>query len=204
MRLFHRIACCLALGLGALAPTLNAEAATLGTADFRPGQTIGVGLAGLSYDFAFPRVDLGASLSTNNWSSPAQGRMLIGTRGLVRFLEQRDLSAALVGGVLFDPGFAGDRSYLVPDLGLGVAYRFNLAGFPLALRFNVTLTVDQGQTQPYPVPVSPEGTITQPRGNVLQRLTTGPNTMVGLAYMPTDNMEITVGGGTLVGVRFTY
>lgn len=198
------IASSLAAAAFALAP-LAAQAETIANADFRPGQTIGVGIAGLSYDYAFPRVSLGGSLSTSNWLSPGNGRMQLGARGLVRFLDQQNLSAAVVGGVLFDPGTPGDRSYLVPDLGLGVGYRFTLGGLPLALRFNVTLTVDQGQNAPpYATSISPDVTVTQPRGTVLQRLTTGPNTMLALAYQPTDNLEITLGGGTLVGVRFTY
>jgi hypothetical protein len=125
---------------------------------------------------------------------------------MVRFLQQQNLSAAVVGGVVFDPGQVGGRSYMVPDLGIGVGYRFTLWNLPLALRFNVTLTAEQGQNNPYygPVPMPTDPSMVPPRGNFLQRLAIGPNTMVGLAYTPSENLEVTVGAGTLVGVRFTY
>lgn len=198
-------ACLLATGVCALSAP-GALAATLPTADFRPGHTMGVGLAGLSYDYGFSGVSLGASVASANYNNLSNPQIRLGTRAMVRFLQQQDLSAAVVGGVVFDPGYVGGRSYLVPDLGIGVGYRFTLWNLPLALRFNVTLTAEQGQNNPYygPQPMPTDPNMVPPRGNFLQRLAIGPNTMVGLAYMPSENLEVTVGAGTLIGVRFTY
>jgi hypothetical protein len=195
----------LAAGAIALAGALPAQAATLPSADFKPGQTMGLGLAGLSYDYAFPRVSLGASLASSNAWSPNLTHMQLGARAAYRFLQSDGLTAAVVGGVVFDPGQPGGRSYLIPDLGLGAAYRFQVGAFPLSVRFNFTLTADQGQASaPYAqYPVDPNAPQV-PTGNFLQRLTAGPNTMIGLAYQPSDNVEVTVGSGTLVGVRFSF
>lgn len=199
-------ACLIAAGAFTLATASGAQAATLPSADFQPGQTMGIGMAGLSYDYAFPNFSLGASLASSNYTNLSNAHITLGTRAAMRFLEQQGLSAAVVGGVAFDPGQPGGRSYLIPDLGVGVGYRFSLWSLPLALRFNVTLTAEQGQNTPYygPQPIPTDPSMVAPRGNFLQRLAIGPNTMVGLAYRPSENMEVTVGAGTLVGVRFTY
>ncbi|MFN3429348.1 MAG: hypothetical protein ACK46X_05290 [Candidatus Sericytochromatia bacterium] len=194
----------LAAGALGLTLALPAQAATLPSADFKPGQTMGLGLAGLSYDYAFPRVSLGASLAATNPWSPNFAHMQLGARAAYRFLQADGLSAGVIGGVVFDPGQPGGRSYMIPDVGLGAAYRFTLFTLPLSVRFNFTLTADQGQASaPYAqYPVDPNSV--QPRGNFLQRLTAGPNTMIGLAYQPSDTVEVTLGSGTLVGVRFSF
>lgn len=200
----QRLFSLLAAGALGLAFALPAQAATLPSADFKPGQTMGLGLAGLSYDYAFPRVSLGASLAASNAWSPNFTHMQLGARAAYRFLQADGLSAAVIGGVTFDPGQPGGRSYLIPDVGLGAAYRFNLAAFPFSVRFNFTLTADQGQaTAPYAqYPIDPNAV--QARGNFLQRLTAGPNTMIGFAYHPSDSVEVTLGSGTLVGVRVNF
>jgi hypothetical protein len=196
------------LALAAL-PATPAAAATAPVADFHAGQTLGIGLAGASWDYGLGRLAVGGTIGTPaGFGTPSTSRIKAGTRAAWRFLDAEDIQVATLVGLEFDPGYVGGRSYLVPDLGLGVAYHFRWSGVPLAVRFNVTLTVDQGQqtgAYPMPIPSTPDGGLDlTPRGNVFQRLTLGPNTMLGAGLTAMDRYELTLGGGTLVGLRIRY
>lgn len=194
----------------AFAPALPAAAATAPIADFQPGQTLGIGLAGVSWDYGIGRGSLGAQIGNpSGLTGGFNNRIKAGARGMWRFLEAQDIHVASLVGLEFDPGFPGGRSYLVPDVGLAVAYRFKWGDLPLAARFNVSLTVDQGQQQgngPVPAMYDPDGGVVDvtPVGNVFQRLILGPNTMIGVGLTAMDRYELTLGGGTLVGLRIRY
>lgn len=193
----------------ALAWAAPAQAATAPVADFRGGQTLGIGLAGVSWDYGWNRVALGAQIGNPSaWGASYNSRIKAGTRVMYRFLDAQDIKVASLAGLEFDPGYPGGRSYLVPDVGLGVAYTFRLNDVPITARFNVSLTVDQGQqsgAMPTPAIYSPDGAVDlTPRGNVFQRLTLGPNTMIGVGLTAMERYELTIGGGTLVGLRIHY
>ena len=176
-------------------------------ADFDEGQTLGIGFAGAAWDYGFSRASLGAYVGNPTaWGGSWNSRIKAGTRAQWRFLDDTDLKLASILGAEYDPGPVGGRSYLVPDLGIGVAYRFTWNDLPLVVRFNVSLTVDQGQADAYPLPVASSGLglSEPPRGNVFQRLTFGPSTMIGVGFAATDRYELTLGGGTLVGLRIHY
>jgi hypothetical protein len=200
----------LALPVWLAVSVVPAEATTMAAADFRPGSTLGLGLAGCAYDYAWQQFDLGTTLTADLSQSVSFGHLVLGTRGLWRFLDRPEFVAALIGGVQLDPGQSGGRSYVVPDVGLGVAYRTSYNGVPLAFRLNLTVTVDQGQSlvvQPVATPITyNQGFVDVPaaRPNLLQRLTLGPNANLGLGVAVGDRLELTLGGGTLAGLRYHY
>ncbi|MEB3329970.1 MAG: hypothetical protein VKQ33_12120 [Candidatus Sericytochromatia bacterium] len=182
-----------------------AVASTSPVADLQPGQTLAVGLSGVSWDHAWTGSSIGLELR-NTAPLPGSGsRFLAGARGTLGVVAIDRLRVAAVGGVQLDPGLPGGRAYLLPDLGLGASYGFTLWQWSFALRFNVTLTLDQGQGGGGTVPLA-EGSMPYPipTGNLFQRLTLGPNTMLGVAFAPSDRYELTLGGGTLVGLRVRY
>lgn len=193
------------------APLLAAQPALAGTApvaDFDPGQQLGIGLAGVSWDYGFQRLAIGGRIGNPNaWGGGGDGRIKPATRAALRFIDDGDLKIASLLGLEFDPGPVGGRAYLVPDLGLGVTYHFAWNGVGLNARFNVSLTVDQGQMLNQYGP-SPDDTTSvaapAPQGNLFQRLMLGPNTMVGIGLDATDRYELTLGGGTLLGLRVRY
>ena len=117
-------------------------------------------------------------------------------RALGRFYQENGLSAALLGAVTFNPGQPGSRATLRPDLGLSVGYDFREFDFPFALRLNLTLAVNDARVgsieDPQPVP------------NFFQRLGFGPSTSFEVAWMPTENFELTTGGGTILGMRLKF
>lgn len=191
---------------GALACTPAAYAVTAPIADAPKGHMLGVGLAGLSWDYGWPHHALGLEIhNTGLFPTEAQDRFLLSSRGIWRLGGSANFAVSALGGIQLDPGLPGNRAYLIPDAGLGVSYRLKVGVIPLALRFNVTLTLDQGQNgRSYPVYGNLEGISPPVTGNLLQRLTLGPNTALGLALRPDDNYELTVGGGTLVGLRLRY
>jgi hypothetical protein len=183
-----------------------AQASTAPVADPPQGQVLGVGLSGISWDYGWARHSLGFELrSTNTLPTGSGDRFLIGSRGTWRLADSPDLNVAALVGFQLDPGVPGSRAYLIPDVGLGVAYRFFVGPVPLGLRFNVTLTLNQGQTGGvFPIHPSPDPYPLPPTGNLLQRLTLGPNTTLGLVLRAHDRYEITLGGGTLIGLRVQY
>lgn len=194
--------CALALLPPAAAP---ASAAIQRSADFSQGQTVGLGLYGLSYDYGIGFFSAGlsaqspASLSLGN---PLNSPLKPGLRLAARFFELEGLSAAVIGGLLFDPGRSGERAYLTPDLGMGIAYDFRKFNFPFALRMNLTLALSDSRNSPI-VPVYGDDYVA-PAGNFFQRLSFGPQTSFELAWLPTDQLEVTLGGGTLLGMRMKF
>lgn len=204
LRLILRVLGLAGISSMALAPA--AHAVTEPFADVRPGQMLGVGLAGLSWDYGWQNHALGLAIrSTSPFPTGPQDRFLLGSRGVWKIGGTSDFSVAAVGGIQLDPGTPGNRAYLVPDAGLGVSYQVKVGDLSLALRFNVTLTLDQGQNSGVmPYPIYPDSYPAPVSGNLLQRLTLGPNTMLSVALRPEDRYEITVGGHTLLGLRLRY
>ncbi|MDB5099186.1 MAG: hypothetical protein JWM80_3607 [Cyanobacteria bacterium RYN_339] len=193
--------------LGVLLAAMPAQASTMPSADLQPGHTLDVGYTGVGYDYAWNRFGLGGAI-LSDFMNPSTSQLRFGARGAARFIDDEAFKAAVIAGVLLDPGQRGARSYLVPDLGLGVAYHAKLGSLPFTLRLDVTLTVDQGQSSgAYPTPVASSGEfITSPsiQPNLLQRVIFGPNTNFGVGAQFGDRLEINVGGGTLVAVRYHY
>lgn len=194
----------LSLTLTALVLSTPALAATQRSADFSDGSAVGIGLFGLSYDYGLGPVSLGASIGTDLASSFSYGQPALkyNARLVWRVMEMDGLSGGVLAGLQYDPGRPGGRAYLNPDLGFSVAYDFRRFDSPFALRLNVTLGVGSASSNYYP---SSDGSVPDtPTANFFQRLTVGPNTSLELAYMPSDNMEITLGGGTWLGMRLKF
>ncbi|MEZ0368602.1 MAG: hypothetical protein ACAI44_05865 [Candidatus Sericytochromatia bacterium] len=187
------------LGAGLCAPS---HAAIQRSADFTEGQTIGLGLYGLSYDYGIGFFSAGLAIqsaSSSNLSNPFNNPLKPGLRLVGRIYQQEGLSASVLGGLLFDPGFSGDRPLLTPDLGLGIAYDFRqVFQMPFALRMNLTLGFSDGRNRYTPIDES------TPTPNFFQRLSFGPQTSLELAWIPTDHLEVTLGGGTLLGMRLKF
>lgn len=197
-----------ALLVGLAAPA--ALAATAPIADTPAGQNLAFGLSGVSWDLARDRWSAGLELRNTTPLPGSSNRFLGSVRGTTRIVDLPDLRISALGGVQLDPGQVGGRAYIVPDLGLGMAYHFRPWGVPFALRFNVTLTVEQGQSgggpMPTPMPYTPDGGagLGMVQGNWVQRLTLGPNTTASLSFAPNDRYELVLGGGTLIGLRVRY
>lgn len=186
----------LCLFTGALCANQSVEAAIQRSADFTQGHTVGVGMFGLSYDYGVGPFSIGSSVSSDAvYNMSYSARLRPGLRGMWRFMEMDGLSAGILAGIQFDPGTVGGRAYLTPDLGVGMAYNFRLVEIPMALRLNLTLALGNSNNTYYP-----ENT-DQPTPNMFQRLTIGPLSSMELAFMPTRNLEITLGGGTWLGMR---
>lgn len=185
-----------AIALGAATP---AFATTVPAADFKPGPTLAVGLPGLAYDHGFGNLSLGAAIGDTTMGL-VNSRIKLGVRGVYRLFSLEGLSTGVVAGIQYDPGEPTQRAYLLPDAGLSFAY--TLAGsVPMTLRLNMTVTVNQYDRFSY-ADVNPE--YVPPRGNILQRLAFGPNSTLGLGLQVSKHLELSLGGGTLVGMRLTY
>lgn len=199
-----------ALALVGLLPglwALPARAATAPIADPPVGQNLALGLSGVAWDLGREGWSAGVEVRNTTPLPGPNNRFLAGVRGTRRLVELQDLRIAAIAGVQLDPGQFGGRAYVVPDLGLGLAYHFRAWGVPCALRFNVTLAVDQSQGFGGPTPLyPPDGSVATaiPQGNWGQRLTLGPNTTGSLSFAPNDRYELVLGGGTLIGVRVRY
>lgn len=193
----------LALSLVISALSLQpAQAAIQRSADFSEGHSVGIGLYGLSYDYGIGFFSAGlvaSSAASFSLGNPFGQPIKPGLRLLGRFYQQDGLSAGVLGGLTFDPGNVGDRAYLTPDLGLGVAYDFKQFNVPVALRLNISVALGQSRSYSYYPGEDP-----QPQGNLFQRLMFGPNTSLELAWMPTDKLEVTLGGGTILGMRMKF
>jgi len=187
--------------LACLALTLPAQASVQRSADYEQGNTLGIGLYGMAYDYGWEFLSLGLAASsspTATFGNPLSDPIRLSTRLLGRFYQQDGLSAAALVGLQFDPGRPGTRAYLTPDLGVSVGYDFREFDAPFAVRLNISLALS-GQTQLfYP------GSEPAPVGNIFQRLAFGPNTSFEVAWLPSDNLEFTLGGGTLLGMRLKF
>ena len=189
-----------ALGALALLSTLApAQAAIQRSADFSEGHALGIGLYGIAYDYSMWGVSAGAYAVTKQYSSSLtpifEQSPELGLRLLARSYDKDGLSVGWVGGLHVSSrndysdvtqGYR-QRNILTPDLGLSVAYGFNLWEMPLALRMNLTL-----------------GFSLLERGDFFQRLKFGPQTGLELAWQPRQDLEVTVGGGTLLGMRLKF
>lgn len=194
---------CLSVSIGLLLVHPAAQAAIQRSADFSEGSTLGIGLYGLSYDYGIGGFSAGLNVSSSasygaNSYSPFNSPLRPSLRLMGRVYQQEGLSAGIFGGLFFDPGNVGERAYLVPDLGLGIAYDFKQFNVPLALRLNMSVALGdprRSYSNPEDSPVS---------ANFFQRLMMGPNTSLELAWLPTETLEVTLGGGTLVGMRMKF
>lgn len=186
-----------ALLLVALAAPAHAE--TIVGADETHGQTLGLGYAGLSYDYGFGGTSLGGALAVADVGQSTQ-RVELGVRALHGFYHDANVDAGVIGGVQYDPGTPGNHALLTPDLGLAVACRFVLRPFVVpkdwapafVLRASVTVA---------PWRNASPGTLAP---NLFQSFGLGPNTTLAIAYEVNRQFEISVGGGTLVGMQLRY
>ena len=178
--------------------TVPAQAAIQRSADFAEGQTLGIGLYGISYDYSAWNLSAGAYALSKQYGSnltPIFDQSPdLGLRFAARSYAQDGLSVGWIGGLhvssqnVYSAATGGyQRGALVPDLGMSVAYGFNLWELPLAFRLNLTL-----------------GFSLLERGDLLQRLQFGPQTGFELAWQPREDLELTVGGGTLLGMRLKF
>lgn len=181
-----------------LGGSLPAWAANQRSADFEAGHTLGVGLYGLSYDYGWGPISAGATAVTPYQSiySPLNAPLNLGARVLGRFYQENGLSAGVLGALTFHPGQPGTRASLTPDLGLSVGYDFRPFDFPFALRLNLTLAIQDARITSIDSPT--------PAPNFFQRLGFGPSTSFEVAWMPSENFELTTGGGTLLGMRLKF
>lgn len=178
---------------------IPAQASIQRSADFSEGQTLGIGLYGISYDYSLWNVSAGAYAVSKQYGSNLSPLFDqspdLGLRFSVRSYDKEGLSVGWIGGLHVSSennysNTTGDyqrRNLLTPDLGLSVAYGFNLWELPLALRLNLTL-----------------GFSLLERGDLLQRLRFGPQTGFELAWQPREDLEVTLGGGTLMGMRLKF
>ncbi len=180
----------------------QAQAAIQRSADFEEGSTIGIGIYGMSYDYGIGFFSAGLSAQSSaslNFGNPMSQPLKPSLRLLARFYQLEGLSAGVLAGATYDPGFPGSRAYLTPDLGLSVGYDFRVHNAPFALRLNLTLAVGDGRGA-YPI----NDYDALPSGNFFQRLSFGPLTSLELAWMPSEHFEVTLGGGTLMGMRLKF
>ena len=211
-RLALAFTCSLTLGLfGAN----QAQAATQRSADFSDGNTVGVGLFGLSYDYGLGPVSLGfdsnARLNTSAYSYGYGGlntNLKFSGRTLWRVMETGTLTGAFLAAAHYDPGSIGENnSAFVPEVGFSIAYR--ILDSPFLIRLNTTVGYNHNLTAKiWPEPTLPGDTSSNtPReveANFLQKFGVGPGTSFELAYQPDENSEITVGGGSLIGMRLKF
>ena len=177
--------------------TRGAEASLQSRLDIEQGHSLGIGMFGLSYDYGFDNFSLGASISSQQYGllpgSSIHSNFITNLRGNWRLYNQDGLQLGLIGGTTIDSGFTGDRSYLKPDIGLGMAYQFKLWDLPMALRLNIAWTV-----QPEQDFIGVRST------NFLQRVGLGPSTGLEVAFKPSEKMEFTLGGGSIMGMRLRF
>lgn len=178
----------------------NALAATQLSADVEPGHRLGLGLMGAAYDIGLGPVGLGFALNTREPQSLLAGnfrtehmQLRYSLRGIWRIAEIDSLAMGVLAGIHLDPGQAGERPGITPELGMGVAWDLRSFDLPFALRLNLSVGI-----HPYR-PSSWQQNDTPP--TLLQRLGLGPATSLEAAWFVNDNTEVTLGGGTLVGLR---
>lgn len=140
----HRTQYILALALAMTVWSLKpAAAATQRSADFTQGNTVGVGLFGLSYDYGLGPVSLGVDSNARNTASLAYGGSLgnnlkFSTRVLWRVMESDTFTGAFVAAAHYDPGDIGqDNAAFIPEVGFSIAYR--ILDSPFLIRLNTTV-----------------------------------------------------------------
>jgi len=159
------------------------------------GLHVGVGLTGVSTDLALGPISLGGAVASSYMGSGPFGTALNPSARLVWTVRGGDgLSAGLVAAgtsMLTYPPYAPDPNkppqtarVLIGDVGLAVSYRYDFPYFfgrPLPITFSPTVTF-----------------MLDENGNVKF----GPQTNLEVALRFTPEAELTVGGGTAVGLRF--
>lgn len=184
-----------------------AQAAVQRSADFEEGHGLGVGLYGLSYDYGVSWFSIGLQAGSRSAAQSlypnAYTTLNLSTRMLARVYQQDGLSAGVIAGLQLDPGTPGERAYLTPDLGVAIAYDFSQFEWPFVIRMNLTLALSERSLNPYPSYPGNDD-YSQPSPNLLQRLVFGPQTSLELAWLASKNLEITAGGGTLLGMRLKF
>lgn len=197
----------LSISVALLALSLPAQAATQRSADFAPGNTVGIGLFGLSYDYGLGPVSLGLDTnSSSNYSfSPYGTRLKFSSRVLWRVMETETITGAAIVAAHYDPGEAGGTDpQFVPEAGFSMAYR--IWDSPFLIRLNATVGYHSGrQANPWlSVPTGEDSTEPLPEPHFFQKIGMGPGTSFELAYQPDENSEITLGGGSWVGMRLKF
>lgn len=171
--------------------------------DMPDGHNVSVGLFGMSYDYSVFNFGIGTFIGTGISLSPYEPstRINLGIRAHYKFFEWEDLSAGIMTGVIFDPGNINndERGKFIPDIGVGVSYHFWDTGF--IIRLNVTITsLKEGLLSSY----SSYNDDQERVPNFLQTLTVGPNTSLEIAYILNDNASLTIGGGSICGIRMNF
>ncbi len=208
-RLLLTLICSASLALVSQASMFSqpAHAAVQRSSDFEAGHTLGVGLYGLSYDYGVSWFSIGLQAGSRSAAQslyPSSYTTLnLSSRLMARVYQEDGLTAGVIAGLQLDPGSPGDRAYLTPDLGVAIAYDFSQFEWPFVIRMNLTLALSERNTAFYGGPVS-SSDYSQPSPNLLQRLIFGPQTSLELAWLASENMEITTGGGTLLGMRLKF
>jgi hypothetical protein len=208
--------------IATVAPSLlgflpRVQAATQRSADFTPGNTVGIGLFGLSYDYGLGPVSLGfdsnarlnSALSMYGGGGGFGGNTLkFSTRGLWKVMETEKITGAFIVAAHYDPGDIGrNNAAFVPEVGFSMAYR--ILDTPFLIRLNTTVGYNstlKGTVYP-DYSAGPSDMPTEPTevdANFLQKFGVGPGTSFELAYQPDENSEITLGGGSLVGMRLKF
>lgn len=174
-----------------------AQAALNSHMDSENGHTLSIGVFGLSYDYTYENFSIGTSFNTQQYQllpTPNYGygsNFNANLRSTWKWLKTDDLTLGLVGGATVISGSPGERSYFQPDLGLGMAYQFSLWNLPMALRLNIAWTIQEDNEY-------------NQATNILQRIGLGPSSGIEFAMKPAENMEITLGGGSILGMRLKF
>lgn len=208
-----------ALMTGMMTMNQQAQAATQRSADFSQGNTVGIGLFGLSYDYGLGPVSVGFDSNSKLTSGLGiyggglSGNILkFSTRALWRVMETEKFTGAFVVAAHYDPGDIGQNNpVFFPEAGFSIAYRILDSAFLIRLNttvgYNSTL---KGTIYP-PISYSPgdldNTSNEEPReveASFLQKFGVGPGTSFELAYQPDENSEITIGGGSLIGMRLKF
>ena len=196
--------------------TAETQAATQRSADFSQGNTVGIGLFGLSYDYGLGPVSLGfdsnakinSSLSVYGGGGFGGNTLKFSSRGLWKVMETEKITGAFIAAAHYDPGDIGQNNpAFVPEVGFSIAYR--ILDTPFLIRLNTTVGYNstlKGTVYPdYSTGINE--TPAEPReveANFLQKFGVGPGTSFELAYQPDENSEITLGGGSLIGMRLKF
>ena len=177
--------------------SMPSEAAVRDRIDMPQGNNVSVGLFGLSYDYSISNFSIGTFIS--GMDNKFQGNVNLGLRTHYKFFEANNLCAGVIAGVVFDPGTAYqyERGNFTPDIGVGVAYHFEDIGINLRLN----LTFASSRNNYYPVASNSDEQISP---NFLQTITIGPNTSFELGYKLNEQSELTIGGGSYVGIRMNF
>ncbi len=196
----------------------QAKAATQRSADFYQGSTVGIGLFGLSYDYGLGPISLGVdsnsklNTSLGIFGSGYGGNNLkFSTRALWNVMQTDKITGAFLIAAHYDPGDIGQNNpAFVPEMGFSIAYR--ILDSPFLIRLNTTVGYNaylKGYLYPSPSYPGELGSDSNDRpqeleANFLQKFGVGPGTSFELAYQPDENSEITIGGGSLLGMRLKF